>query len=203
MKDFSESPHPLPFWNFFMFVLLCLHLFFSSLSCCSHSPLPTFLARGKKTSPMKPAPCVYPSTSLLVFVSVSQSMSPFDCLSSQFVVLSGWVNAVLPMWLSSPQGTAQVSRLWWRIQAQSVTNAFGWSARPQGTLFHSSVGTWQQSPQELFKGEKLYQSQPVLLHAHPSPPNHTLKTRWSSLFLSLSLCLVLLVMALPSFACVG
>lgn len=98
------------------------------------------------------------------------------------------------MWLSSPQGTVQVSRPGWRIQAPSVTNAFGWSAGPRGTLFQCSVGTWQQSPQELFKWDKLYQSQPMLLHAHPSPLNHTFETRWSSFFL----CLILLFMCFPS-----
>lgn len=95
------------------------------------------------------------------------------CLLNLWLCLAEWTEHA--MWLSSPQGIVQVSRLWWSIQAQSVTNGFGWSAGPQGTLFHHSVGTWQQSPQELFKGEKFYQSQPVLLHAHPSPLIHTLK----------------------------
>lgn len=144
---------------------------------------------------MKPAPCLYPSISFCL--SLSQTLSPclhsaaslLTSLSFFFVFLWLWPSEwSMPMWLSSPQGTVQVSRLGWRIQAQSVTNAFGWSAGPQGTLFHSSVGTWQQSPQELFKGEKLYQSQPMLLHAHPSPLNHTFKTRWSSLSLSASSC---------------
>lgn len=105
----------------------------------------------------------------------------------------------MPMWLSSPQGTVQVSRPGWRIQALSVTNAFGWSAGPRGTLFQCSVGTWQQSPQELFKWDKLYQSQPMLLHAHPSPLNHTFETRWSSF----SLCPILLFMCFPSLSRVG
>lgn len=109
----------------------------------------------------------------------------------------------MPMWLSSPQGTVQVSRLGWRIQAQSVTNAFGWSASPRGTLFHSSAGTWQQSPQELLKGEKLYQPQPMLLHAHPSPLNHKFKTRCLCLSFCRSLCLILLFMCFPSFSWVG
>lgn len=128
---------------------------------------------------------------MYVFVSHTQSMSLFCRLSSHFSVFSicgsVWPSErSMPMWLSSPQGTVQVSRLRWRTQAPCVTNAFGWSAGPQGTLFQSSVGTWQQSPQELFKWEKLYQSQLMLLHAHPSLLNHTFKTRWSSL--SASFC---------------
>lgn len=103
------------------------------------------------------------------------------------------------MCLSSPQGTLQVSRLGWRIRAQSVTNAFGWSAGPRGALLHCSVETWQQSLQELFKWEKLYQSQSMPLRARPIPLNRTLKTRWSSL----SLYLILLFMCFRSFSWVG
>lgn len=51
---------------------------------------------------------------------------------------------------------------------------------PQGTLFHSTVGTWQQSPQELFRGGKLYQSQAAALHAHLNTFNRTFKARWIS-----------------------
>lgn len=79
---------------------------------------------------------------------------------------------------------------WWHMQAQSVTNAFGWSAGPQGTLFHYSIGTWKQLPKEPFEGEKFYQSQPVLLPAHPKILNRTFKTRWSSL----CLCVIMLFM---------
>lgn len=148
---------------------------------------------------MKPAPRLYPSTSFCL--SLSQATSPIGCFSA-FSVRgclrpSEWS---LPMWLSSPQGTAQVSRLGWRIQAQSVTNAFGCRAGPWGTLFHCSVETWQQSPQELFKWEKLYQSQPVLLRTQPSLLNHTFKTRWSFVCLFPSLALPRLTIHVFSIA---
>lgn len=42
----------------------------------------------KNISPVKPAPCLYPS----IPFCLSLSTSPFDCLSSQFVALSGRVN---------------------------------------------------------------------------------------------------------------
>lgn len=81
---FFWLPHPRCHSEmFFMFVLLCLHLFLSwSLSFCSHSSPPTFLATGNKkkkkkrktTSPVKPAPCLYPSISLRLLLS--QSLSP-------------------------------------------------------------------------------------------------------------------------------
>lgn len=58
-----------------MFGLLCLHLFFSSLSCCSHSLILYQLSKpeAKNTSPVKLAPCHYPSISF--YLSKSQSLS--------------------------------------------------------------------------------------------------------------------------------
>lgn len=110
-----------------------------------------------------------PEAKTLLFLSQSLGL----CLQSAALLFpicgSVWPSdRSMPMWLSSPQGTVQVSRRGWRVHAQSVTNAFGWSADPRGPLFHSSVGTWRQSLQELFKGEELYQSQPMLLCVHPS-----------------------------------
>lgn len=75
MKDFSGFPHPLPFWIFFMFVLHCLPLISSSLSCSSHSPVSTLEARGAKIFPQwnqLSALALY--ILLSVVVSVTQSM---------------------------------------------------------------------------------------------------------------------------------
>lgn len=117
------------------------------------------------------------------------SSLPWPFMSFCFSLSARPQNRSIPMWLSSPRGTVQVSRLGWRIPTPSVTNAFGWSAGPRGALFCSSVGTWQQSPQELFKWDKLFQSQEMLLHSNPSPLDHTFKTGRSRFFpLSSSSC---------------
>lgn len=86
----------------------------------------------------------------------SSHCCPLPSHSSVFPICgSAWPSGLsMPMWLSSPQGSVKVSRRGWRVPAQSVTNASGWSAVPRGTLFHSSVVTRLQSPQELLKVEE-------------------------------------------------
>lgn len=174
--------------NASLFVLLCLHLLFLKSFMLEPFFSISPSQRRKHFLPKKPAPFLYPFMRLSLSVSLclhlAVSLIAYVCSNCG---AGGQRERCTAMWQSSPQGTVQVSRLGWRRQAQSVTNASGWSAAPSGTLFHSSVGTWQQSPQEPFKWDKLHPSQRMLLHAHPSPLDHTFKTRWSCFSLCLNL----------------
>lgn len=91
---------PLSLWNFFMFSLLCLRLFFSRLSCCSHSSKLALLARSKNTSQKKPARCLYP-------------FRIFLCLR-HWGYVSIWLHPfllcrLLNLWLCLAEGTQHVN----------------------------------------------------------------------------------------------
>lgn len=97
----------------------------------------TKLSQRRKHFPNETSSRPFPlHITLSAFVSVAQPMNASHCLSPHSSVFSRqglfWPNErSMPMWLSSPQGTVQVSRLAWRIQAQNVTNAFGEALVPK------------------------------------------------------------------------
>lgn len=73
------------------FLHVCVTLFFSFAQVFHAVAILLYQLskpEAKNISPMKPAPCLYPS----IPFCLSSSTSPFDCLSSQFVALSGRVN---------------------------------------------------------------------------------------------------------------
>lgn len=124
LKYLSDLLHPLLFWIFFS--CSCFLFFFSSnLSSCSYSSL--LYLKTKTFLRKKPAPFPWPLHIFLVYCqSVSQPHFSWSVISDCDSVWPS--DRSIPMWLSSPQGTVQVSRPGWRIPTLSVTNAFGWSA---------------------------------------------------------------------------
>lgn len=100
MKVFFDLPQPLSLWNFFMFSLLCLRLFFSRLSCCSRSSKLALLARSKNTSQKKPARCLYP---FRIFLCLRHWGYVSICLHPFLLC------RLLNLWLCLAEGTQHVN----------------------------------------------------------------------------------------------